>query len=303
MKALAAILFSTAALMAQKPMTGDWEGTLDANGAKLRLALHIKDAGGKLSATLDSLDQGAFGIGVDRITAAGGKLEFSIDQINGSYKGTYAEDAAEVKGEWSQNGATLPLDLKRGSGKAAIPAKPLSAEDRDFAAKHLEKTRAEFLAEIRGLTPQQWSYKPASGGWSIAECAEHITVSEDFLPQFAKNLLKAPANADASSRTREMDEKVIAAYADRSKKAQAPEPLRPGNAKLATPADAVTAFNSKRDRNIEYVRTTSDDLRQHTMNSPVGTIDAYELLLGMSAHSARHTAQIREVKADSGYPK
>jgi len=44
-------------------VTGDWNGTLHANGAELRLVLHIsKNPDGGLKATLDSVDQGANGI-------------------------------------------------------------------------------------------------------------------------------------------------------------------------------------------------------------------------------------------------
>ena len=33
------------------------------------------------------------------------------------------------------------------------------------------------------------------------------------------------------------------------------------------------------------------------------TMDAYQAMLMLSAHSERHTAQINEVKAAAGYPK
>jgi hypothetical protein len=32
-------------------------------------------------------------------------------------------------------------------------------------------------------------------------------------------------------------------------------------------------------------------------------MDAYQFLLLLAAHSARHTAQIREVESNPGYPK
>jgi hypothetical protein len=42
-----------------RKIEGDWEGTLDAGVAKLRLVVHIVRKDGVLSATLDSPDQGA----------------------------------------------------------------------------------------------------------------------------------------------------------------------------------------------------------------------------------------------------
>jgi len=67
--------------------------------------------------------------------------------------------------------------------------------------------------------------------------------------------------------------------------------------------EAARAFTERRDKSIAYAKSTSDDLRAHTTQSPGGIIDAYQLLLVMAAHSARHTAQVREVEANPNYPK
>jgi hypothetical protein len=37
--------------------------------------------------------------------------------------------------------------------------------------------------------------------------------------------------------------------------------------------------------------------------SPLGELDAHEWMLFMASHSARHTKQIEEVKADPNFPK
>ena len=47
---------------------GDWEGTLDAGVANLKLVIHVVKKGEQLTATLDSPDQGATGIPIDSIT-------------------------------------------------------------------------------------------------------------------------------------------------------------------------------------------------------------------------------------------
>jgi hypothetical protein len=186
---------------------------------------------------------------------------------------------------------------------AATAQSPMTTADRQFLAAYLEKTAKDFLRGIDGLTPQQWSYKPASGGWSIAECAEHITLSEDALFGLMNNMLKAPAVSGGEPRTREMDERIIAGLTDRSRKAQAPEMLKP-TGKFPTPASAVTQFMERRNRSLEFARTTQEDLRGRVQkNQLFGTVDAYQFLLYMAAHSSRHTAQLNEVKTDANYPK
>jgi len=45
------------------------------------------------------------------------------------------------------------------------------------------------------------------------------------------------------------------------------------------------------------MQTTQDDLRAHFMEHPLlKTMDAYQIMLLLSAHSERHTAQIAEVR-------
>lgn len=94
------------------PVAGEWLGTLEEGGQKLRLALHIKQAAdGALSATLDSLDQGVNGIAIDKISFQNGKLSFSSNAVHGTYEGKLTAGST-IEGTWSQ-GQPLPLNFKR----------------------------------------------------------------------------------------------------------------------------------------------------------------------------------------------
>lgn len=178
----------------------------------------------------------------------------------------------------------------------------LSQKDRTAAVKYLEETRAKFLASIDGLSDAQWTFKAAPDRWSIAEVAEHIAVSETTILQLVTDrILKSP-KAPAGE-VRPADAKVIEVITDRSAKAQAPEFLRPTN-RWSTREALTNDFEAARKRTIEYIKTTQDDLRGHSMAHPaMKTIDGYQWVLLLAAHSARHTAQIEEVKAAAGYPK
>ena len=184
---------------------------------------------------------------------------------------------------------------------ATPAAAQLSQADRDTAAKYLQETRQKFLASIDGVSEAQWKFKPGPDRWSIAETAEHIALSEQMiLGLIIEKIVKAPpAAADAKLPT---DQNVIDRITDRSGKAQAPEFLRPSN-KWADRASLTTDFNAARDKTIEYVKSTPEDLRAHAVAHPaLGPIDGLQWIILVSAHSARHTAQIEEVKAAPGYP-
>ncbi len=178
-------------------------------------------------------------------------------------------------------------------------AGPLPQGDRDFALSHLHATRKLFLDAVAGLTEAQWKFKPAPDRWSIAECAEHITTSEDFLYDIITNkVLKSPVSPPHTPPSRERDEAVLRMVTDRSKKFNAPEGLRPSGQWPIREA-LVQAFKQRRDRNIAFIRETQEDLRAHSQ----GSRDAYQWFLFLSGHAERHIAQINEVKADPNFPK
>ncbi len=175
--------------------------------------------------------------------------------------------------------------------------------ERAFLVDQLEQSKKEMLAGISGLTAAQWRFKPAPDAWSVAECAEHIILAEDYIFGFSQTILKSPAVERQPTSNAEVDQKIVAGVKDRSHKATAPEPIVPSG-KFATPEEAAKVFTEKRDAHIEYAKSTTDELRGHmTDKSPMGPADAYQVLLLLSAHSARHTEQIREVESNEAYPK
>jgi hypothetical protein len=190
-------------------------------------------------------------------------------------------------------------------GISAQAADTLTQGERDFAMSNMQATRKLFLDSVAGLTPEQWSFKAAPERWSIAECAEHIALSEDLISGMGKSTLTKPESEKVvrGDEARAGDQKLLDAVVDRSHKAQAPEPLKP-NHKFATPQEAVDHFRKSRDANIDYIEKTKDDLRAHAAQGPTGEpIDGYRWILLMSAHTERHTNQIKEVKADPNFPK
>jgi hypothetical protein len=175
--------------------------------------------------------------------------------------------------------------------------------ERSYLVDQLVQTKKDMLASIKGLSSEQWRFKPDPNVWSVAECAEHIILAEDYLSGAAQQILKTPAVERPEKSNGEADRKLFAAVEDRSHKATAPEPITP-TGKFATPEDAAREFTQRRDKNIAYVKSTSDELRAHiAKGTPLGDADAYQMLLLMASHSGRHTAQIREVEANAAYPK
>src|SRR5688572_28357114 len=80
----------------------------------------------------------------------------------------------------------------------------LSKEDRKTAIKYLKETKEDFLKSVKGLSDEQWKYKPAPDKWSVAEVAEHIALSEDFIAKrITEDVMKSPeASAEKRAATK-----------------------------------------------------------------------------------------------------
>jgi len=123
------ILASTVFIAKAQDVVGDWQGTLKAGGAELRLALHITKAeGGELNATLDSIDQGANGIPASAITLKDSQLNLTVEAWHGTYEGKVNAAATEIDGTWTQ-GQSLPLNFKRAVAQPAHKPAPPSEID------------------------------------------------------------------------------------------------------------------------------------------------------------------------------
>ena len=189
-----------------------------------------------------------------------------------------------------------------------LSAEPLSKGERDQAMSHLHGTRKMVLDLIAPLSEAQWTFKTGPERWSIAECAEHITETENLLRgmiiQSAKKLPLDEAKRTERSTKREVSAKaVLTTMTDRSKTATAPGEVRP-TGRYATKAALVAILNTRRDETIQYVETTEDDLRGRFFKmGPGREMDLYEMILMISGHSERHLLQMKEVAAAPAYPK
>jgi uncharacterized damage-inducible protein DinB len=197
----------------------------------------------------------------------------------------------------------LPV-LASAQDKAAEKKSAVTDQERAEAVKYFEETRRNFLDAVKGLSEAQWRYKAGPDRWSIAEVAEHIAVSEELLFSLVtQRLMQTPPAPEKKEAAKGKEAIIRSSILNRSVKAQAPEMFKPAN-RWATQEALVNAFNASRDKTIGYIKETQDDLRSHFHAHPVHKdLDAYQWLIFISGHSARHTAQINEVKEDPGYPK
>jgi len=187
---------------------------------------------------------------------------------------------------------------------AALPlvAAPLTQADRDKLIQDLQHSRQIFLDAIADVkTETQWNYKPAPDRWSVGECAAHIIAAEAYFRENIGEAMKSPP-LPAQQQGAGGDAAISSMIRNRTLKFEAPTAIEP-TGKVQPKAESIAAFEATRAQTLEYIRTTQDALREHGSGTPPQVTSAYQLVLMLSGHTERHTAQLLEVKATAGYPK
>jgi pimeloyl-ACP methyl ester carboxylesterase len=126
---LAAVLAAgQAEVSAQEParaLSGDWQGSLStAPGVSIPLVLHVREAQGRSSATLDSPAQHAIGLPVASIARTATEIRFALSAPKADFVATLSADGTTLSGTWIQGAASLPLVMTRTAAIAPEPRRP-----------------------------------------------------------------------------------------------------------------------------------------------------------------------------------
>uniref|UniRef100_Q01Q13 DinB-like domain-containing protein n=1 Tax=Solibacter usitatus (strain Ellin6076) TaxID=234267 RepID=Q01Q13_SOLUE len=161
----------------------------------------------------------------------------------------------------------------------------------DQLLERLKLCRSQYLEGLAAFPEEKASVKPAGGGWSMLECAEHVALVEFGL--FRRITSQSTPLREEAGRHREA--LFLAHGLDRTRKISAPEPAQPSG-RFTTLAEAGEAFAKYRGRTIGWVETCGENLRLRSIVHPaMGTMTAYECLILMSLHPLRHLEQMREL--------
>lgn len=91
--------------------SGDWSGTADVMGNKLKAVFHIKKDGAAYTATFDSPDQKAFGLPTSKVTAKGDSLIIDMAVMGATYYGKL--NGHQIDGALIQRGTPFKLTLEK----------------------------------------------------------------------------------------------------------------------------------------------------------------------------------------------
>jgi hypothetical protein len=179
----------------------------------------------------------------------------------------------------------------------------ITEKERKFALDSYEETKQRLVNNVKDLSDAQLNWKVNDSAWSIANCVEHIALSEKSIFDRCMASLKEPANPAKRSELKFTDEDIIKMAGNRAFKVKTREALEP-KGQFGAGKDALKIFLDRRESTVNYMKETKEDLRNHFVVHPFfGTLDTYQMLLFQSGHTLRHTLQIQEVKANPDFPK
>ncbi|MEQ9424878.1 MAG: DinB family protein [Cyclobacteriaceae bacterium] len=194
-------------------------------------------------------------------------------------------------------------------GTSSKSAGEMSEAQRDYLVDYLTDTEKNLFEKVKKLSADQWLYKPAEDVWSIAQICDHLMNAEESLTKRSRGLLEAPPQYDKQVDMDSRVEAVLNIISEKNRKtakipvAAGTEPMTT-EVRWKTPKEFIKEFKALRDENIKFIRTTDKPLLAHynPLIAQLGEMNSYLWTVFMAAHSARHTAQIEEVKGHDSYP-
>lgn len=178
----------------------------------------------------------------------------------------------------------------------------LTGKERKFAVSQLKDTRNEFFQSIRGLSEKQLNYRPDPAGRTIRECIYHMAMTEAAAWQLMESTMRQPAMPEKRSKANLRDLQLLETSQNDGSNFQFASSIQVTKAPWQNTAAATLAFKNMRASHLKYIRSTTEDLRNHFTQLSGNWIDGYQLLLIMAGNSDRLVRQIEAIKSGPGFP-
>ena len=146
MKKIASILVFAilSVTLSAQDISGAWKGVLSVGAMQLHIVFNVTKTDAGYSATMDSPDQGAYGIPVTTTSFENNVLKFEAPNLGIQYEGTL-DLSQSISGNFRQSGQTFPLTLSRQKQEEKIqrpqePVKPYPYLSEDIVFENKKDT-------------------------------------------------------------------------------------------------------------------------------------------------------------------
>lgn len=172
----------------------------------------------------------------------------------------------------------------------------------------LEQLSNDVTEKFSTLSTEQLTWNPSPGQWSIAQCLQHLIISnETYFPQFQKlqqgytptfwERYNPFSHSTGKSMVESLGKKVKRKF--KSPRLFLPSPLKAGE-------NIIESFLTHQLTLIALLRSLPDMKAQKIIItspvSPLITLSLYDCLLVISGHEERHLEQAKHVMLSEGFP-
>jgi hypothetical protein len=178
----------------------------------------------------------------------------------------------------------------------------MTGEERQVVLELLDSGEARLLELTAGLSTAQWHFRETPERWSIAGNIEHVIVFENFILGVVRDLLAGEPQPEKAAGVAAKERQVMAIGHARHVKISARDAMAPQD--RWTDMQAMMAeLRRTAERVRTFVMEVQGDLRGYFFaHRSLGDLDAYQWLLVVGQHRARHALQIAEVMGHPAYP-
>jgi len=176
----------------------------------------------------------------------------------------------------------------------------MGGADKKEIARVLQDGVDALMDALRGVDEATATLRPHPESWSVAECVEHIVLTETALLARLKEAKPAGESRQDNAREARFQELAM----NRLRRIDAPDLVtpRPG---LRSLAEASGCFERIRGETMRYVEEFEGDLRWWLTTHPLITrpVNCYEMLLLIALHPKRHAQQIALIREQLSRPR
>lgn len=168
----------------------------------------------------------------------------------------------------------------------------------------IAREHAQFVAALANLSEAQASFRLADDEWTLAEIAEHVSITNSGFLRIGHKLLKG-AEAAGAPPLASLDLPPVLLDAEgrqNPKRFPAPEVVKPQGSQ--TVAESLAKLEAAQIGLAEVLpRLSATDCSAGNFPHPaVGPINVYQWLIVWGEHLNRHQQQIQRVKSAAGFP-
>ncbi len=167
----------------------------------------------------------------------------------------------------------------------------LSSRERKQAVMVLKDSRVKLMTATEGLSEKQLHYRPAKEQPSINDLLQQHLAQEQETWSALKEAMQQPINPEKRNEH------------------AAPGPLpdiapRTGiKARVSSPGAFRASFRLARQRGIKYVRTSTEDFKNHFIPTHAGWVSGYDYVLLAASRSEELVKEITRLSSLPSFPR